>query len=152
MRVLVQRVTWSRVSVGGHPVAEIGPGLLLLVGVTHTDTEQEAQWLARKVAHLRIFEDEQGKMNRSLLDVKGEALVVSQFTLYGDASKGRRPSFIKAARPEHAEPLVARFAQWLQAEGVPVQTGHFGAYMQVELCNDGPVTIWLEREAEAGAG
>ncbi len=150
MRVLVQRVAWSRVSVGGHPVAEIGPGVLLLVGVTHTDTEAEARWLARKVANLRIFEDDQGKMNRSLLDVKGEALVVSQFTLYGDASKGRRPSFVKAAPPEHAAPLVERFAQFLQEEGVPVQTGRFGAYMQVELCNDGPVTLWLEREHQGG--
>ncbi len=152
MRVLVQRVAWGRVTVGGHPVAEIGPGLLLLVGVTHSDTDAEAQYLARKVAHLRIFEDEQGKMNRSLLDVGGEALVVSQFTLYGDASKGRRPSFIKAARPEHAAPLVERFAEYLRQEGVPVQTGQFGAYMQVELCNDGPVTIWLEKHADEGEG
>ncbi len=151
MRVLVQRVAWGRVTVGGHPVAEIGPGLLLLVGVTHSDTEAEARYLARKVAHLRIFEDEQGKMNRSVLDVGGEALVVSQFTLYGDTRRGRRPSFIQAARPEHAEPLVARFADFLREEGVPVQTGQFGAYMQVELCNDGPVTIWLEKDPEPGA-
>lgn len=151
MRVLVQRVAWARVNVGGHTLAEIGPGLLLLVGVTHTDTEDEARYLARKVATLRIFEDEAGKMNRSVLDVDGEALVVSQFTLYADTSRGRRPSFVHAAPPEHAEPLVVRFAELLREEGVPVQTGQFGAYMQVELCNDGPVTIWLEKEREAPA-
>ncbi len=148
MRVLLQRVAWARVNVGGHTIAEIGPGVLLLVGVTHGDSEAEARYLARKVANLRIFEDDEGKMNRSLKDVQGEALVVSQFTLYADTSRGRRPSFVYAARPEHAEPLVEAFARFLQEEGIPVQTGQFGAYMQVELCNDGPVTIWLTREAE----
>lgn len=145
MRVLLQRVAWARVVVGGHPIAEIGPGLLLLVGVTHGDSEAEAAYLARKVAHLRIFEDEAGKMNRSVLDVGGEALVVSQFTLYADTRKGRRPAFVDAAAPEVAAPLVERFTALLQAEGVPTQTGRFGAHMHVELCNDGPVTIWLER-------
>ena len=146
MRVLLQRAKWGRVLVGGHPIAEIGPGVVLLVGVTHTDTDEEARYLAHKIAHLRIFEDDAGKLNRSLLDVGGEALVVSQFTLYADTRKGRRPAFVAAARPEHARPLVERFAALLQAEGVPVQTGQFGAHMHVELCNHGPVTIWLERE------
>ncbi len=146
MRVLLQRAKWGRVLVGGHPIAEIGPGVVLLVGITHSDTEEEARYLAHKIAHLRIFEDEEGKLNRSLLDTQGEALVVSQFTLYADTRKGRRPAFVAAARPEHARPLVERFAALLQAEGVPVQTGEFGAHMHVELCNHGPVTIWLDRE------
>ncbi len=146
MRVLLQRAKWGRVLVGGHPIAEIGPGVVLLVGITHSDTEEEARYLAHKIAHLRIFEDEAGKLNRSLLDVGGEALVISQFTLYADTRKGRRPAFVAAARPEHARPLVERFAALLAAEGVPVQTGEFGAHMHVELCNHGPVTIWLERE------
>jgi len=128
-------------------VARIGPGVVLLVGVTHTDTPAEAEWLAKKVAHLRIFEDEAGKMNRSLKEVGGEALVVSQFTLYADPYEGRRPSFIHAAPPEHARPLIERFADALRAEGVPVQMGVFGAHMLVEIHNDGPVTIWLERVA-----
>ncbi len=145
MRVLLQRVCWARVRVAGHPVAEIGPGLLLLVGVTHTDTQAQADELARKIAHLRIFEDEAGKMNRSVLDVGGEALVVSQFTLYADTRKGRRPAFVDAARPEVAEPLIEYFTQRLRDLGVPTQTGQFGAHMDVELCNDGPVTIMLER-------
>jgi D-tyrosyl-tRNA(Tyr) deacylase len=131
--------------VAGHPIAEIGPGLLLLVGVHHRDGEEQADYLAQKIAHLRIFEDDQGKMNRSLLDVGGAALVVSQFTLYADTRKGRRPAFVDAARPEVAEPLVSFFAQRLHAMGVPTQTGQFGAHMEVELCNDGPVTIMLER-------
>ena len=145
MRVLLQRVAWARVRIAGHPIAQIGPGLLLLVGVTHGDGPEQVDYLARKVAHLRIFEDEAGKMNRSVLDIGGEALVVSQFTLYADTRKGRRPAFTDAASPEIAAPLVEQFAQALQALGVPVQTGQFGAHMEVELCNDGPVTIWLER-------
>ena len=145
MRVLLQRVAWARVRVAGHPIAQIGPGLLLLVGITHGDGAEQIDYLARKVAHLRIFEDEAGKMNRSVLDIGGEALVVSQFTLYADTRKGRRPAFTDAAPPEIAAPLVEQFAQTLQALGVPVQTGQFGAHMEVELCNDGPVTIWLER-------
>ncbi len=148
MRILLQRVRQAAVEVDGETIARIGPGVLLLVGVTHTDTEAEARYLAQKVAHLRIFEDEAGKMNRSLLDVGGAALVVSQFTLYADTRKGRRPSFVHAAGPEHAAPLVERFAARLAAHGVPVQQGRFGAYMQVHLTNDGPVTLWLEREAQ----
>ncbi len=147
MRVLLQRVSQARVEVAGETIARIGRGVLLLVGVTHTDTDAEAAYLARKIARLRIFEDDTGKMNRSLLDIRGEALVVSQFTLYADTRKGRRPSFVHAARPEHAAPLVERLAAHLAALGVPVQTGRFGAHMQVHLTNDGPVTLWLEREA-----
>lgn len=145
MRVLVQRVCKGAVYVDDTPVAAIGPGVVLLVGVTHTDTPDKADWLARKVAHMRIFEDEAGKMNRSLKEVGGEALVVSQFTLYADPYEGRRPSFIHAAPPEHARPLIERFAEALRAEGIRVQTGVFGAHMRVEIHNDGPVTIWLER-------
>lgn len=145
MRIVVQRVRQARVSVNGETVAAIGPGVVVLVGVTHGDTPEEARWLAQKVAGLRIFEDAEGKMNLGLLDVGGEALVVSQFTLYGDARKGRRPSFTEAAPPEIAEPLVQRFVEELAATGVPVQTGIFGAHMLVEIYNDGPVTILLER-------
>jgi len=145
MRALVQRVSKASVSVSGEVIGAIGRGVAVLVGVTHGDTEAEAEWLARKVASLRIFEDTEGKMNAGLLDSGGEALVISQFTLYGNARKGRRPSFIDAAPPEVAEPLVDRFAQALARAGVPVQTGEFGAYMLVEIHNDGPVTILLER-------
>lgn len=145
MRVVVQRVQQAKVSVNGETVAAIGPGVVVLVGVAHTDTEEEARWLAQKIAGLRIFEDAQGKMNAGLLDVGGAALVVSQFTLYADARKGRRPSFTDAAPPEVAEPLVRRFAEELAAAGIPVQTGLFGAHMLVEILNDGPVTILLER-------
>jgi len=145
MRVLVQRVRRAAVSVAGQTVAEIGPGLALLVGVTHSDSQAEAEWLARKVVGLRIFEDAEGKMNAGLLDVGGEALVVSQFTLYADARKGRRPSFTDAAPPEQAEPLVEHFARAVSECGVKVQRGVFGAHMLVEIFNEGPVTIWLER-------
>ena len=143
----MQRVRRSLVSVGGEALAEIGPGMVILLGVGDTDTEDEARWLAGKCANLRIFEDEAGKMNRSLLDSGGKALVVSQFTLYGDVSKGRRPSFVHAADPEIAEPLVERFAQFLQGEGIETSTGEFGADMLVEIENDGPVTLMIEREA-----
>jgi len=145
VRIVVQRVRQAKVSVDGETVAAIGPGVVVLVGVTHTDTDEAACWLAQKVAGLRIFEDAEGKMNAGLLDVDGQALVVSQFTLYADARKGRRPSFTDAAPPEVAEPLVRRFAEELAAAGVPVQTGIFGAHMLVEIHNDGPVTILLER-------
>ncbi len=145
MRALIQRVRRASVQVDGRTVAEIGRGVVVLVGVTHGDGEAQAEWLARKVAGLRIFEDAQGKMNAGLLDVEGEALVVSQFTLYADARKGRRPSFTDAAPPEVAEPLVEHFARALASAGVPVRTGVFGARMLVEIHNDGPVTIWLER-------
>ncbi len=128
----------------GQVVGAIGPGLLLLVGVRRGDDLATAEWLAQKVAHLRIFEDEAGKMNRSVLEVGGSALVVSQFTLYADVRKGRRPSFIEAAPPEEARPLVDAFADALRRLGLPVETGVFGAHMDVELVNDGPVTIWLD--------
>lgn len=145
MRAVIQRVKRAAVSVDGEPIARIGHGIVVLVGVTHTDTQAEAEWLAHKVAGLRIFEDAQGRMNAGLLDVGGEALVVSQFTLYADARKGRRPSFTDAAPPSLAEPLVNHFVQTLASTGVPVQTGVFGARMLVEIHNDGPVTILLER-------
>ena len=145
MRVLVQRVQRGRVSVAGQAIAEIQQGVVLLVGVAPPDGDEQARYLAEKIAHLRIFEDEQGKINRSLLDIQGQAIVVSQFTLYADTRKGRRPSFTEAATPEIARPLVDRFAQMLAEQGVPTQTGEFGAHMLVEIDNDGPVTIWLER-------
>lgn len=145
MRCVVQRVAHGAVSVYGERVAEIGPGLVILVGVRVGDTEAQADWLAEKIANLRIFEDEAGKMNRSVLEAGGSALVVSQFTLYADAQKGRRPSFIDAAPPEQAEPLVTRLAARLQARGVPTQTGRFRAEMLVQIHNDGPVTLILER-------
>ena len=146
MRALVQRVRGGRVSVDGNPLAEIGPGMVILLGVGDDDSEDEARWLAGKCANLRIFEDDAGKMNRSILDSGGKALVVSQFTLYGDVSKGRRPSFVHAADPEIAEPLVERFAQFLEGEGVETSKGAFGADMLVEIENDGPVTLMIERE------
>lgn len=145
MRALVQRVSEASVRVDGEVVGAIGTGVVVLVGVTHGDTEDEADWLARKIAGLRIFEDFEGKMNVGLLDAGGEALVISQFTLYADASKGRRPSFVDAAPPEVAEPLVEFFADALRGYRVPVQEGVFGAHMVVEIHNDGPVTLMLER-------
>jgi D-tyrosyl-tRNA(Tyr) deacylase len=149
MRVLVQRVATARVTVAGETVGEIGPGFLLLVGVTHDDTIAEADLLARKVAHLRIFDDEAGNLNRSALDLLGAGdavgmLVVSQFTLYADSRKGRRPSFVAAAPPAMAESLVEHFGDALRALGLPVATGRFRTEMQVALVNDGPVTIWLD--------
>jgi len=145
MRVVLQRVKHGSVSVAGQILAKIGPGLVILLGVSPTDGQEQAAYLANKIANLRIFEDEDGKMNRSLLEVKGEALVVSQFTLYADIHKGRRPSFTEAALPEVASPLVDHFAELLRSQGVPTQTGQFGAHMLVEIANDGPVTIWIER-------
>jgi D-tyrosyl-tRNA(Tyr) deacylase len=145
MRALLQRVKKARVTVEGETIGAIDLGFLILLGVTHEDGEEQARWLADKVAGLRVFEDEAAKMNLSLLDVGGSVLVVSQFTLYGDARKGRRPSFTAAARPEHAEPLVTYFAQRLREHGLTVESGSFGAMMQVELVNDGPVTLLLER-------
>lgn len=144
MRALVQRVSRAAVHVDGEVVGGVGPGLCVLVGVTHDDGEREAVRLAEKVWHLRIFEDDDGAMNRAVADTSGEVLVVSQFTLYGDTRKGRRPSWIDAARPEHAEPLVDRFADALRDLGATVDTGVFGADMQVELVNDGPVTLLVE--------
>ncbi len=145
MRALIQRVTSGKVTVEGETVASIGYGLVILLGIGQGDTEEQARFLAEKIATLRIFEDSASKFNLSLLDVKGEAIVVSQFTLYGDARKGRRPSFSEAARPEVAAPLVEKFANFLRAQGIPSQTGIFGAHMLVEIENDGPVTIWLEK-------
>jgi D-tyrosyl-tRNA(Tyr) deacylase len=145
MRAVVQRVSRASVSVAGEAIGAIGRGVVVLVGVTHGDEEEQAAWLARKIAGLRIFEDSAGKMNAGLLDVEGAALVISQFTLYADARKGRRPGFTDAAPPEVAEPLVGHFAQVLRDHGVPVETGAFGAHMLVEIHNDGPVTIVLER-------
>jgi D-tyrosyl-tRNA(Tyr) deacylase len=126
-------------------VGQIGRGFALLVGFTHADGEAQLEWMAEKVIGLRVFPDDEGKMNRALADIGGALLVVSQFTLYGDAIKGRRPSFVDAARPEAAIPLYEKFIALLRARGVDVQTGEFGADMQVELVNDGPVTLWLER-------
>lgn len=146
----MQRVSEASVTVDGRVVGAIGTGLLVLLGVTHADGEAEAAWLARKVAGLRIFEDAAGKVNLALADVGGAALVVSQFTLYGDARRGRRPSFTAAARPEHAAPLCDRFAALLSAEGIPVATGVFGAAMAVHLVNDGPVTLWLDTDQRDG--
>ena len=145
MRTLIQRVSRAAVTVDGRRVAEIGPGVVILVGVGPGDGEQQARYLAEKIANLRIFEDEAGKINRSLLEMGGAALVVSQFTLYADTHKGRRPSFTDAAPPEIAGPLVERFAALLEEQGVPTRTGEFGAHMLVEIANDGPVTIWMER-------
>lgn len=145
MRVVLQRVRRARVSVDGRGVAEIGPGALILLGIGPNDGEDQARYLAEKIANLRIYGDEQGKINRSLLDVCGAAIVVSQFTLYADTRKGRRPSFTDAAPPEIARPLVDHFARLLGEQGVPTQTGEFGADMLVEIENDGPVTIWMER-------
>lgn len=145
MRVVIQRVLRGRVWAGSKLVADIGQGLVILLGIGTGDGEAQAAYLAEKIAHLRIFEDEKGKTNRSILDVAGEALVVSQFTLYADTRRGRRPSFTDAAPPEIANPLVNRFVEALRAHGLPVQTGRFGAHMQVELVNDGPMTIWMER-------
>jgi D-tyrosyl-tRNA(Tyr) deacylase len=144
VRALVQRVTDARVRVDGEVVGEIGAGLCVLVGVTHDDDPAAAAKLAAKVANLRVFDDEDGAMNRSLLDTGGAALVVSQFTLYGDTVRGRRPSWVAAARPEQAEPLIDAFGRELEALGVPIASGRFRADMQVELVNDGPVTLLLE--------
>ena len=144
MRAVVQRVTSARVEVDGATVGEIGKGLLVLLGVAKGDTEQDAEWMAERVATLRVFEDPVGKMNLSLEDVGGSVLGVSQFTLLGDCRKGRRPSFDKAAPPEIAEPLYRRFVELLQSRQLPVETGSFRARMAVSLVNDGPVTLMLD--------
>jgi D-tyrosyl-tRNA(Tyr) deacylase len=145
LRALIQRVSSASVKVDHKEVAAIDRGLVILLGVGQGDDESQAQYLAEKIANLRIFEDPQGKMNLSLLEVAGSALVVSQFTLYADTAKGRRPAFVDAAAPEIAEPIVTRFAELLTAQGISTQTGRFGAHMLVEINNGGPVTIWLEK-------
>jgi D-tyrosyl-tRNA(Tyr) deacylase len=147
MRVVLQRVVGASVSIGGVERGRIGRGFCLLVGFTHADTPAQVAWMAEKVCGLRLFADAEGKMNLGLGEVEGALLVISQFTLYGDASKGRRPSFITAARPEVAIPLYEGFVAALRAKGVTVATGEFGADMQVEIRNDGPVTLILEAEA-----
>jgi D-tyrosyl-tRNA(Tyr) deacylase len=144
MRAVVQRVRWAEVEVDGRIVGRIEQGALVLLGVHQSDTEAQARWLAQKLAHLRIFEDEQGKLNRSVLEIGGAMLVVSNFTLYGDCRKGRRPSFAESAPYEQGETLYRQFREYLRAEGVPVQTGVYGASMQVRLQNDGPVTLIVE--------
>ncbi len=145
MRAVVQRVSQASVTVDGRVVGRIDRGLMILLGVKTGDTEAEASWLAAKIAGLRIFPDDEGKFNLSVQEVDGAALVISQFTLYGDARKGRRPSFSDAAPPEVAESLVNRFVEYLRAEGLTVETGVFGAAMQVEIHNDGPVTLIVEK-------
>lgn len=145
MRALLQRVNSGKVTVNDQIIAQIGGGLVILLGIGHEDGEEQVTYLAEKIANLRIFEDQVGKTNLSILDIGGEAIVVSQFTLYADTRKGRRPSFIYAADPRVAEPLVELFAELLRGHGIPTQTGQFGAHMLVEINNDGPVTIWLEK-------
>lgn len=144
MRAVIQRVKHSSVTVDGNILGEIGNGLLVLLGVTHTDTEKEVNWLAAKVKDLKIFEDEEGKMNLGLEDIKGELLVISQFTLYGNCIKGRRPGFTEAARPDLAEPLYEKFLEKCRSFGIKTECGKFGADMKVELLNDGPVTMIID--------
>ncbi|MGD6774391.1 D-aminoacyl-tRNA deacylase [Sutcliffiella horikoshii] len=144
MRVVLQRAKRAEVRVAGDVVGKIDRGLMLLVGVTHEDTAEDAAYVAEKVANLRIFEDEEDKMNLSLLDVKGQILSVSQFTLYGDCRKGRRPNFMGAARPDHAETIYEAFNEELRGKGITVETGRFGAMMDVDFVNDGPVTLIVE--------
>ena len=146
MRVVVQRVRSARVSVANDIVGEIGRGLLVLAGFTHDDAEPDLTFMADKIANLRIFEDPEGKMNDSLLDIGGAILSVSQFTLYGDSRRGRRPNYMAAARPEIAQPLYERFNVLLRETGMIVRTGRFGAMMDVALINDGPVTLWLDTD------
>jgi D-tyrosyl-tRNA(Tyr) deacylase len=147
VRVVLQRVTRAEVRVASRVTGRIGPGFLLLVGFAPTDTEASLAWMAEKILGLRVFADDQGKMNRDLAETNGSLLVVSQFTLYGDASKGRRPSFIAAAQPDSAIPLYEKFVALLREKGngIPIETGEFGAMMDVELVNDGPVTLILEK-------
>ena len=149
MRLLIQRVSKASVSVADTIVGKIDKGLLVLVGVGQKDSKSEAEWLARKTAQLRIFADANGKTNLSLSEVSGAALVVSQFTLYADTRKGRRPSFINAATSDIAKPLIEHFAKQLEGYGIPVKLGKFGADMQVALVNDGPVTIWMEHNSKS---
>ncbi|MBE3569884.1 MAG: D-tyrosyl-tRNA(Tyr) deacylase [Bacillales bacterium] len=144
MRVVLQRSKEASVEVDGKTVGQISSGFVLLVGITHEDTEEDAAYLAEKISGLRVFEDDKGKMNLSILDVNGEILSISQFTLYGDTRKGRRPNFMNAAKPSHAKPIYDRFNELLCEKGMHVETGRFGAMMDVKLVNDGPVTLILE--------
>lgn len=144
MKVVLQRSRQAKVEVNGEVVGEIDKGFVLLVGITHDDKEEDAKYLADKIAHLRVFEDEEGKMNRSILDEKGSILSISQFTLYGDTKKGRRPNFMNAAKPDYAKALYDQFNEFLQKHELLVQTGIFGAMMDVHLINDGPVTLILD--------
>ena len=144
MKTVIQRVSNASVSIEGVVKGEIQKGFLILLGITHTDTEKDVKWMVDKVSGLRVFEDENGKMNLSLQDVGGELLIVSQFTLYGDARKGRRPSFVEAARPEKAVPLYEKFIALAKEKGINVATGEFGADMKVNLVNDGPVTLIID--------
>lgn len=146
MRVLLQRVSHGKVSVEKREIAQIDQGVVLLLGIAQSDSHEQCTYLAKKIANLRVFEDQQGKMNRSLKDIGGAALLVSQFTLYADTRKGRRPSFVQAAPPDVARPLVEFFAKALEQQGIATQQGQFGAHMQLEIHNEGPVTIWLERD------
>ncbi len=148
MRAVIQRVSRAQVKVNGQITGQIGRGLLVLLGVGSADDEQAARHLSEKIAHLRVFEDDEGKMNRSLLETRGAVLAVSQFTLYGDCRKGRRPSFDRAARPELARSLYENFVEFLQEQSVPVEQGVFQAMMEVELVNDGPVTLLLDTERQ----
>jgi D-aminoacyl-tRNA deacylase len=150
MKVVVQRAKHAKVTVNGEVVGSIDHGLVLLVGVTHSDTVEDAAFIADKIAHLRIFEDESGKMNLSVLDVGGEILSVSQFTLYGDCRKGRRPNFMEAAKPDRALPIYEAMNEALRQKGIRVETGKFGAMMEVELINDGPVTLIVESKEKVG--
>jgi len=149
VRAVIQRVSRATVAVDGAAVGAIGRGFVVLLGVTHADDRRAAEWMARKIGGLRLFEDDTGKMNLGLADVDGAVLVVSQFTLYGDAHKGRRPSFTEAARPEHAEPLVDLLVSQLRGQGLHVETGQFRAIMEVALVNDGPVTLLLDTASGA---
>ena len=148
MRVILQRSKQASVTVDGHKTGAINKGYVLLVGITHSDTEEDVAYVAKKIADLRIWEDDEGKMNRSILEVGGDILSISQFTLYADTRKGKRPSFVEAARPEQAEPLWNAFNEQLKAHGLHVETGVFGAMMDVSLINDGPVTITIESKAK----
>lgn len=145
MKILIQRVAHAKVEIDNKVAGAIGEGVLVFLGITHTDAIAQAAWLANKLINLRIFEDDQGKFNQSLIDRKGSALIISQFTLYADCSNGRRPSFTQAALPEIAKPLYEHFVKEVRQGGVPVETGVFGAEMKVSLLNDGPVTLLLER-------
>jgi D-aminoacyl-tRNA deacylase len=152
MRAVIQRVSQANVVVDSQVVGAVERGFLVLVGVTHGDTRAEADWLARKIAGLRLFEDEAGKMNLGLADIGGAVLVVAQFTLYGDARRGRRPDFLQAARPAQAEPLITYFIDQLRGQGLTVAAGQFQAHMEVALVNDGPVTLWLDTKDVTLAG